>query len=115
MLFQSHGHHAASEEAFGEDRFAAIAPRDARARGGGHVTRTPSPESPRLPARRELEAARKRLERRMRELSANDQLAEADRQRESAALQSALGIMDLLLARAAPAVARAPRKTRPRG
>jgi hypothetical protein len=78
------------------------------------VTRTPPPERPRLPARRELEAARKRLERRMRELSTSDQLTEADRQRESAALQSALNIMDILLARAAPAAARAPRKTRPR-
>jgi hypothetical protein len=50
----------------------------------------------------------------MRELSTSDQLTKADRQRESAALQSALNIMDILLARAAPAAPRAPRKTRAR-
>ena len=79
------------------------------------MTRTPSPDRPRLPARRELEAARKRLARRLRDLSTSDQLVDADRQRESAALQSALSIMDLLLARAAPAAPRAPKKTPARG
>ena len=54
-----------------------------------------SPDS--LPNRKELSAARIRLKRRLREVSANGKLTAAHRDREGAALRTAIAILDRLL------------------